>query len=394
MERSTKRRRPVITGRVFDSSGAKGPIRLAEVCLLVQTDAGDWKEIDKTLTADDGSFRFFKGLEEGVTYQVATAPFGLKPDERDKTVKEVTIEPGCEACASFALDLRLTIVTRPEPNRSAEPLATGKVGKPSIIHVESAVQDAIMRTDWSGARGAGITEVSESDAQIAFTRSGRVVIGAWAVDSNQNSLGEHAQAYTEAAVGVTDPDIDMVGGRVGVALERTAVPPTLDQALWVAIRNRTRAISFGPYNDFIDRVMGSEEHEFLTDPRLERRVRELGTHLHGVGAYQLLKTATEVFLLLNCGVRIQNGRYEHHRLFNREEEEARLGEFVTLEFISGKLKEYLGTPPQLPYITRVVEAAFPEFERNGIFVDRVVSARFNEPCLIELPTRFCQPFHW
>ena len=46
---------------------------------------------------------------------------------------------------------------------------------------------------------------------------------------------------------------------MGVALERTAVPPTLDQALWVAIRNRTRAMSFGVYADFMDRVMCSED---------------------------------------------------------------------------------------------------------------------------------------
>jgi len=34
------------------------------------------------------------------------------------------------------------------------------------------------------------------------------------------------------------------GNTVAVSLRRTASDPTLDQALWVAIRNRTRAISF------------------------------------------------------------------------------------------------------------------------------------------------------
>ena len=46
-----------------------------------------------------------------------------------------------------------------------------------------------------------------------------------------------------------------VGGKIGVTLGRTTSIPTLDQALWVAIRNRTRAISFGAYRSFINRVL-------------------------------------------------------------------------------------------------------------------------------------------
>ena len=44
---------------------------------------------------------------------------------------------------------------------------------------------------------------------------------------------------------------------IPVSLRRTAVLPTADQALWVAIRNRTRAIAFSGsgYKDFIDRVL-------------------------------------------------------------------------------------------------------------------------------------------
>jgi len=42
---------------------------------------------------------------------------------------------------------------------------------------------------------------------------------------------------------------------IDVALQRTANVPTIDQALWAAIRNRTGAMGFNAYNDFIDRVM-------------------------------------------------------------------------------------------------------------------------------------------
>ena len=67
---------------------------------------------------------------------------------------------------------------------------------------------------------------------------------------------------------------------------------------------------------------------------LERQLQELGKQAHGVGAYQVLKTATEVFLLLECGVRIER----RFRLFSRDEESARLGDPVTFDFIKGKLE--------------------------------------------------------
>jgi hypothetical protein len=392
MARLIKEWKPVVTGRVFDAVG-KGPVRLAEVVLEVQEaaqgapakgagkeGAGEkvtWREHGRTLTDDSGTCRFFD-VEEGKTYRLTTHAFN------DSASARLTVEHGCEACGSLPLEklqLRISTLTCPGEDAAAELCHQARVGRSVTVRQE---WDQIASTRWSVSRGAAITDLVGKDAQLRFLRAGRILLDAWARDKQQNSLGEHAEAFNQNEIPVGDADVNMVGGRVGVALERTAVPPTLDQALWVAIRNRTRAISFSVYSDFMDRVMAGDERLAAGDPRLERRMHELGTHMHGVGAYQVLKTATEVFLLLQCGVRIEGGRYEHHRLFNRDEESARLGEFVTLEFVSGKLREYLGTPAQLPYITRVVEAAFPEYSREGVFRDRVVSARLNEPCLIEL----------
>ena len=65
--------------------------------------------------------------------------------------------------------------------------------------------------------------------------------------------------------------VQPISGTVGVNLRRSAVPPTRDQALWVAIRDRTRAISFSGtgvpgtgYRDFINRVLCNQEP---LDPR-------------------------------------------------------------------------------------------------------------------------------
>src|SRR3990170_4670334 len=83
-------------------------------------------------------------------------------------------------------------------------------------------------------------------------------------------------------------------------LERSAAPQTADQALWVAIRNRTQAISFNRYSAFIDKVFCtnpnkegelSDEEEEFGKPKLKGRKRDLETRstIHGVDAYNLLR---------------------------------------------------------------------------------------------------------
>ena len=75
--------------------------------------------------------------------------------------------------------------------------------------------------------------------------------------------------------------------------------------------------------------------------------------IHGVDAYELLRTATEVFLILECGIGIRHGE-----LLNLAEEESRLGARPTLPDITGRLQQYLGPTSALPYLTRIVNALF------------------------------------
>jgi hypothetical protein len=82
-------------------------------------------------------------------------------------------------------------------------------------------------------------------------------------------------------------------GVVPVSLQRTALLETIDQALWVIIRNRTNAISFRPYKEFIDGVMSSDVTVDSTTAPLPFR---------GGDAYNLLKFATDAFLMQEVGV--------------------------------------------------------------------------------------------
>jgi hypothetical protein len=83
-------------------------------------------------------------------------------------------------------------------------------------------------------------------------------------------------------------------GVVPVSLQRTSAVPTSDQILWMLIRNRTDAISFPKYKQFIDGVMcGNTKVNGTSGETLQYR---------GTGAYELLCKATDAFLMQEMGV--------------------------------------------------------------------------------------------
>ena len=167
-----------------------------------------------------------------------------------------------------------------------------------------------------------------------------------------------------------------------VALQRSSIRPAHERGLWTLIRANTRAIGFHHYHEFISRVLcpDPKDHRAGKSPtfeadsqRLQREHNELIPF--GVGAYELLRTATELFLLLNCRV---NTRRELHR-GQFEEEQARIGG-LTPTNLHELAKNFLGNNA---YLDRVIEAAFPgEKKSDNVFADGVLAR--NEPVLIEL----------
>ena len=190
---------------------------------------------------------------------------------------------------------------------------------------------------------------------------------------------------------------------VGVMLQRSSVPPTPRLGFWARIRNHSKAVSFGGatkgdpsgYQGFIDRVLCDVSTPL--EPRtLDTRhpdacptpdVSDLGNRaralpLHGMAAYELLMTATEIFLLWNCGVVIQPNDATGHQLLINEEEFSRAG--VDGAQMVDYLGKYLPTG-RLPYIERVVRTAFPGYVRkDSIFCANALTGRADCVCLIEL----------
>ena len=94
------------------------------------------------------------------------------------------------------------------------------------------------------------------------------------------------------AAGAVSPE-----GVIPVSLQRAQEVSTADQVLWTLIRNRTDAISFRRYREFIDGVMCRGR-----DVRNPVRIGPNVLNFTGTQAYGVLKQATDTFLMQECGV--------------------------------------------------------------------------------------------
>ena len=208
---------------------------------------------------------------------------------------------------------------------------------------------------------------------------------------------------TQQDGGLAEPrrvEAGVIGGTVPpppplrVALERPQRQRPEDvNPLWPTIRQRTNAIGFEKYYDFIQRVLCAspdattpgedpcEKQPRVRERRLRERRDELLNNFMGVGAYNLLRTATEVFLLLECGVFLKGadivpgGEYD------------RTGVALTPQELLSRLTEFLGDG-RLPYLKQVIANALSDSDEvsspfcEGIFDQRVLSC--SAPCLLEL----------
>jgi hypothetical protein len=118
------------------------------------------------------------------------------------------------------------------------------------------------------------------------------------------------------ARGGTDPFPVTVQGPVSASVTlRAPEAPNIaeDPGMIVnaVIRNRAEAISFNRYREFIERVLCNPETSPSGDnPTITAQLRNaglsplpaVGTKLSNVYAYELLKSATDAFLLVECGL--------------------------------------------------------------------------------------------
>jgi len=177
--------------------------------------------------------------------------------------------------------------------------------------------------------------------------------------------------------------------------------PTLDEGLWIAIRQTAQRTSFEHYRVFIDRVLcqqdvrpgdgGDDRDDELAGLRRSAQLPYseggLGLHAYGVNTYNLLRLATETFLLMRCGIVIP-------RDYNPAWDEARLYQRFSREHARQMLQSYLREPGAiLPYLEQVF-IALDATDRQQLHSGRddvrspfcivPLIQRITAPCLVEL----------
>ena len=202
----------------------------------------------------------------------------------------------------------------------------------------------------------------------------------------------------------------LASGERTVTLEPSKTKGTTDRALWMAIRNRTEAIGFKRYQDFIDRVLcrvvspkhggtcsGETDERRIGSPPLGRMRADLQARpaIHGVDAYNLLKLATEIFLMLESGLlkldqKTQQFTLLDPELFKEKEESDRIGEEVTVSSIHTLLRDYFnvedpafGSSARLPYFQTILQN-LPVIEEKLPYCEEVLRNRLSCPSMLEL----------
>lgn len=203
------------------------------------------------------------------------------------------------------------------------------------------------------------------------------------------------------------------GPPIQVALTRPDSVLTPDHALWGAIRNRTDAISFDNYSAFITRLLCSDTDvggsasscgraelsaDDLGAPTIDERRTDLldVPSIYGVDAYNLLKVATQAFLLLETGVAVRpprdinTGVHETSLQFVPGER-SRTGRAFTFEELTQLLNDYVTqaigsvSGRGLPYLKRITDALFGQNREEKLpFCYDLMRNRFSCPSLLEL----------
>ncbi|HXI03710.1 MAG TPA: hypothetical protein VNI57_11090 [Candidatus Saccharimonadales bacterium] len=139
---------------------------------------------------------------------------------------------------------------------------------------------------------------------------------------------------------------------VKVSVSSTKTTPTNDQALWVKIRQCVSGRQFSAYSDFIDRNLCQEKSVSPGRNRdTARQSLDDCQYVHGVHGYEILKAATEVFLL--CESCCSDPSITS---VDPDDEDTRLGYTPTLEGLQEALTDYLSPGTlRLPYLTSILE---------------------------------------
>jgi hypothetical protein len=377
----------LIEGRVTYDKSAVGVVN-APVRLYNDPGPGDDKAemplLRETCTEADGVYSIAVPLGAG-DYVVRCTAFGLT---RDKPFSVAGEEKTKTVHIELPLQLSLNFYRYTEQDGRLTPIHYALAERSVVAQISADPKDEIAGVKWLASETARITSTGR-EALFVFPRQGKPTVTATITDKGHD--GRHNGGARTDVTGVllvseevrtVDVRGDIgVAGHLRVTMERTDARRTPDEALWSAIDETCRAIGFEQYLAHIGRIfeLGPFQGE------ISRKLRELGAR--GVGAYRALREATELFVLMGCGpLASRISAHEDARL--RELGELGLQMQQSREEIEDGLRQYLHKG-ELPYIERVVNAAYPWLDLDGSGLDGLRRRVLRQPLFIELWHEMC-----
>ncbi|MEU4078327.1 hypothetical protein DEJ45_02270 [Streptomyces venezuelae] len=280
--------------------------------------------------------------------------------------------------------------------------APAEVTRGETVRLRADTAERGVTYAWS-VSGGTLARWTAKDAEVVWdTRSADPGVQ----DATVVVTDTHGRTSTQVA----DVRIKMpvVGGRresLSVRLEPSGAVRTESQALWTAIRNSSESLGFGEYQDFIDLVLcrpsgglDREARQARAEGRAELKAVRKSSALPypDVDAYWLLKTATEAFMRLRCGILVDPSRPgEPFEGIDLLQEQARYQDGqLSQQDIETMWQAFVEPVPQdpkfytLPYFARILDGLRDVPVRGasklGFPCDAILRYKLTHPCLIEL----------
>jgi hypothetical protein len=176
------------------------------------------------------------------------------------------------------------------------------------------------------------------------------------------------------------------------AMRRSDAPASYEMSLWPYIRNKCNTISFNNYNILISTTV--EQGKISQNPDKENSF--MRSPFPGVNRYQLLKTATEVWLMIQCGVYNPNQSLEDYPTLKIIDEESRMQKHITQKVLEDWWSDYLdpisyssGHRKTLPYLD-MIRIKLKDMPLNQADLEQasscygIIEEKLTSPLLMEL----------
>ncbi|MCZ7555776.1 MAG: hypothetical protein M5R41_05165 [Bacteroidia bacterium] len=182
---------------------------------------------------------------------------------------------------------------------------------------------------------------------------------------------------------------------VQVSLTKTDTPVTSDQALWVMIKNRTAAVGFKKFDEFMHNVLCELEMKRNTEDAAEylKKIADQTKPLK-VTNYGLVKVAAELFLKQECGELVKSFDDQHQTAEESDRMvKRRAFRGVSVEVLAEAKEKYLHKISEqsrgytLPYLSSIINAlkGIPLKQAGEVSsCYGILETQLTNPCMLEL----------